>query len=374
MNRQLFKVISGIVLLAVLLTACGGSVAPAAAPTTAAAAPTAAPVPATAPDKVTLQSKWAAQAQFAGYYAALDQGYYKDENLDVTILEGGPNIAPEQVVASGGAQFGIDWMGSLLSSRDQGINLVNIAQPFQRGAILELSWKDSNINGVPDLKGKTVGVWGFGNEFDLMAALAKNNINKDKDLTIFQQPFDMNDLLNRKIDAAAAMTYNEYAQVLEAGHAPGELNVINFTDEGTAMLEDGIFTTADWLKDPKNQDIAVRFVRASLKGWQYCRDNQAACVDIVLKHGPALGKNHQAWMMNEINKLIWPSPNGIGVMDEAAWQRTADTALKFGVIKNAASKDAYTTDYVQKALAGITGDVKGTSWQPTTVKLDGAKP
>jgi NitT/TauT family transport system substrate-binding protein len=369
MNRQLLKVLSGAVMLAVLLAACGGAAAPTAAP---AVAPTAAP--AAAPDKVALQSKWVVQAQFAGYYAALDQGYYKDENLDVTILEGGPNIAPEQVVASGGAQFGIDWMGSLLSSRDQGVNLVNIGQVFQRGAILEVTWKDSNISGVGDLKGKTVGVWGFGNEFDLYAALAKYNINKDKDLTIFQQPFDMNDFLNKKIDAAAAMTYNEYAQVLEAGHSPSELNVINFTTEGTAMLEDGIFVTADWLKDSKNQDIAVRFLRASFKGWMYCRDNQAACVDIVVKHGPALGKNHQAWMMNEINKLIWPSPSGIGVLDDADWQRTANTALKFGVIKAAASKDSYTTDYAQKALSGLTGDTKGASWQPTAVTLDGAKP
>src|SRR5579859_767606 len=216
MKPRSYQFFTGLVALALILTACSG------------AATTAAPA---TPDKVSLQLKWVTQAQFAGYYAALDQGYYKAQNLDVTILEGGPNIAPEQVVASGGAQFGLDWMGSLLSSRDQKVNLVNIAQVFQRGAILELSWKSSNINGVDGLKGKTVGVWGFGNEFDLYAALAKHNINKDSDLSIFQQPFDMNDFLNHKIDAAAAMTYNEYAQVLEAGHSPSELNVINFTDE-----------------------------------------------------------------------------------------------------------------------------------------------
>jgi NitT/TauT family transport system substrate-binding protein len=359
MKSRSYQLFAGLMAVTLILTACGG------------AATTAAPA---TPDKVSLQLKWVTQAQFAGYYAALDQGYYKAQNLDVTILEGGPNIAPEQVVASGGAQFGLDWMGSLLSSRDQKVNLVNIGQVFQRGAILELSWKDSNIQGVDGLKGKTVGVWGFGNEFDLYAALAKHNINKDQDVKIFQQPFDMNDFLNRKIDAAAAMTYNEYAQVLEAGHSPSELNVINFTDEGTAMLEDGIFTTADWIKDPKNQDIAVRFLRASFQGWIYCRDNQASCVDIVVKHGPALGKNHQTWQMNEINKLIWPSPNGIGQMDPAAWQRTADTALKFGVIKTAATKDSYVTDYATKALSGITGDTKGAAWQPAIVALDGAKP
>jgi NitT/TauT family transport system substrate-binding protein len=359
MKPRSYRLFTGLIAAALMITACGG------------AATTAAPA---APDKVSLQLKWVTQAQFAGYYAALDQGLYKAENLDVTILEGGPNIGPEQVVASGGAQFGLDWMGSLLSSREQKLNLVNVAQVFQRGAILEVSWKDSNINGVDDLKGKTVGVWGFGNEFDLYAALAKHNINKDSQVKIFQQPFDMNDFLNRKIDAAAAMTYNEYAQVLEAGHSPSELNIINFTTEGTAMLEDGIFTTADWLKDAKNQDITVRFLRASFRGWIYCRDNQAGCVDMVVKHGPALGKNHQAWQMNEINKLIWPSPKGIGIMDPAAWQRTADTALSFGVIKTAATKDAYTTDYATKALLGVTEDTNGAAWQPTTVTLTGAKP
>jgi len=357
MKSRKYPFFAGLMAVALIVTACGGAAAPSG--------------PA---DKVSLQLKWATQAQFAGYYAALDQGFYKAQNLDVTILEGGPNIAPEQVVASNGAQFGLDWMGSLLSSREQNVNLVNIGQVFQRGAILEVTWKDANITSVDGLKGKTVGVWGFGNEFDLYAALAKHNINKDSDVTIFQQPFNMNDFLNRKVDAAAAMTYNEYAQVLEAGHSPSELNVINFTDEGTAMLEDGIFTTADYLKDAKNQDVATRFLRASYQGWIYCRDHQDACVDIVVKHGPALGKNHQAWMMNEINKLIWPSPNGIGVMDPTAWQRTADTALSFGVIKTAASKDAYTTDYTTKALAGITDDTKGAAWKPATVTLDGAKP
>ena len=357
MKSRTYPFFAGLMAVALILTAC------ASAPATAGPA-----------DKVSLQLKWVTQAQFAGYYAALDQGFFKAQNLDVTILEGGPNIAPEQVVASGGVQFGLDWMGSLLSSREQKVNLVNIGQVFQRGAILEVTWKDAGITSVDGLKGKTVGVWGFGNEFDLYAALAKHNINKDSDVSIFQQPFDMNDFLNRKIDAAAAMTYNEYAQVLEAGHSPSELNVINFTDEGTAMLEDGIFTTADWLKDAKNQDIATRFLRASYQGWIYCRDHQDACVDIVVKHGPALGKNHQAWMMNEINKLIWPSPSGIGQMDSAAWQRTADTALKFGVIKTAAGKDSYTTDYTTKALAGITDDTKGADWKPTTVTLTGAKP
>jgi len=101
------------------------------------------------------------------------------------------------------------------------------------------------------------------------------------------------------------------------------------------MLEDGIFAKADYLKPPKNKDVAARFVRASLKGWEYCRDKPAECVDIVLKESPVLGREHQAWMMAEINKLVWGPPKPatpLGRMDPAAFKRTADIALKFGVI------------------------------------------
>ncbi|KPV46058.1 hypothetical protein SE17_43695, partial [Kouleothrix aurantiaca] len=170
------------------------------------AEPTAASAPAASgtPDKVTLQLKWVAQAQFAGYYAAADQGFYKDENLDVTIKPGGPDIAPEQVVASGPAEFGINWLASLLSVREQGTPLVNIAQVFRNAGMRELSWKDSNISTPADWKGKKVAVWFFGNEFNLLATLAKYNLDKDKDITLVQQPFDMNMLLNKEVDAAAA--------------------------------------------------------------------------------------------------------------------------------------------------------------------------
>src|SRR5207248_2380859 len=103
-------------------------------------------------------------------------------------------------------------------------------------------------------------------------------------------------------------------------------NVIDFNKVGTAMLQDGIFTTEDFLKDAKNQDIAVRFLRASFQGWIYCRDHYEECTDIVVQQGTALGRGHQLWQMNEVNKLIWPSPNGIGVMDPALFQQTAGIA------------------------------------------------
>jgi NitT/TauT family transport system substrate-binding protein len=344
--------------LAVTLAACGGAPAQAPAPTTAPAdqpAATSAPAaePTTAPasgagDAVTLQTKWVAQAQFAGYYAALEQGFYKEEGLDVTIRPGGPDIVPAQVVAAGQAQFGLDWLPSTLANREQGVPLVNIAQIYQYSGMREISWKESNINSPADLKGKKVAVWFGGNELQLLATLAKYNIDKDNDVELVKQPFDMNLLLNKEVDAAAAMTYNEYFQVLSAGHKPEELNIIDFNAEGTAMLEDGIFTTEEFLKDAKNQDIAARFVRASIKGWAFCRDNVDACVDTVLKNDASgvMKRDAQQWQMQEVNKLIWGDPANkdakIGYLDPEAFKRTADIAQKYGVLTKAPDEGAYT--------------------------------
>lgn len=360
MSRNIILIFAAQLIAAIALAACGGAGAPSGAK-----------------DKVTLQLKWVPQAQFAGYYAAKEKGYYDAENLDVTVRPGGPDITPEQVVAAGQAQFGIDWLPSLLASRDSGTPLVNVAQVFQKSGMLSIRWKDVGLKGVPDYKGKKIAVWLGGNEFELYATLAKYSLDPKKDLEIVSQPFDMNLLLDRKVSAAAAMTYNEYAQVLEVKnpatgklYQPDELDVVDFNREGTAMLEDGVFSTETFLKDAKNQDITTRFLKASFRGWMYCRDNQADCVDIVLKQGPTLPKGHQTWQMNEINKLVWPSPNGVGVMDDKLFQQTADIALKYGVIKKAADKSGYNADYAKKAVAALSGqDTNGANWKATTITL-----
>jgi NitT/TauT family transport system substrate-binding protein len=329
-------------------------------------------------DSVTLQLKWVTQAQFAGYYAAEEQGYYDEECLDVTIKVGGPDITPEQVVASGGAEFGINWLPSLLATRDKGGDLVNIAQVFARSGMTEVTWKDSGIESVSEMRGKKVGVWCCGNEFELFAALTKNGIDpKDKsDVTIVNQPFDMNLFLQRQVDAAAAMTYNELAQVLEQKNPDtgqlytlDDLNVITMEEAGTAMLEDGIFVRADWIGDEQNQDIAKRFLKASFRGWIFCRDTQEECLQIVLDNGPTLGEGHQRWQLNEINALIWPNDTGIGIMDPQDFERTADIAHQFKVISKPATDDAYRTDLAEAALGEIDEDTKGAEWQKEVVEV-----
>lgn len=303
-------------------------------------------------DAVRLQLKWVTQAQFAGYYAARAKGFYTAENLAVTIQAGGPSTVPEQVVAAGGAHFGIDWLPSLLAVRDRGIGLVNIAQVFAHSGMREIAFKSSGIRNPADLRGRKVAVWFAGNEFELLATLEKYGIDRRRDVTLVPQPSDMSLLLDKKVDAAAAMTYNEYNQVLDAGVKPEDLVVIDFNVEGTAMLQDGIFAASEWLRDPKNKQIAARFLRASLKGWEFCRQAVGECVDLVLRENPALGREHQTRMLAEVTKLIWgpPTPRTpLGKMDPDAFKRTADIAFRFGVITKPADAGAHTDEIWEMA-------------------------
>jgi NitT/TauT family transport system substrate-binding protein len=329
--------------------------------------------------KVTLQLKWVTQAQFAGFYAAKTKGFYRQAGLDVTIKVGGPDISPEQVVLGKQAEFGINWLPSLLAQRDTGANLVNIGQVYTRSGTTEVTWKDSGINSMKKMKGKKYGVWILGNEFEQEAALVKAGLDPKKDVTLVKQNFDMVAFLKRQIDAASAMTYNELAQVLESKNPNtgklyklSDLNVFKMSDLGTGMLQDGIFVRGDWIKSKANQATSVKFLTASLKGWAYCRDHFKACVSIVLANGPALPKGHQTWQMNEVNALIWPNRLGVGVMDPVSFKNTANIAFKFKVIKKKASAAAYRSDLAKKAVAALKKqgvDVFGKKWKKAVVKL-----
>lgn len=312
---------------------------------------------------VSLQLQWVAQSQFAGYYAAVAQGFYEDEGLDVTILEGAVEIVPQQVVASGDAEFGIAWVPKVMESRAAGADLVNIAQIFQRSGTLQVSFVDTGIESVEDFEGMRIGSWGFGNEHELFAAMRAAGVDPDNpdDVTIVQQPFDMSLLINGEVDAAQAMIYNEYAQVLEAVDpdtgelifTADDLNVIDMNDVGTAMLQDHIFTSEAWLAEDGNEEVAVAFVKASMRGWAYCRDNFDECVEIVLENGPTLGEGHMRWQLNEINKLVWPSPDGIGTLDLDLYEQTIDVAIEGEVISEAPDESAYTLDIAAAALEAL---------------------
>jgi NitT/TauT family transport system substrate-binding protein len=267
----------------------------------------------------------------------------------------------------------------MLQSREGGTDLVSIAQIFQRSGTRMASFKAANITSPATMAGKKIGSWLGGNEPELFAGLTKASLDPTKE-NIIKQNFDMSGLLKGDLDVAQAMIYNEYAQVLEAKnpatgqlYTPADLNVVDFNDPavGTAMLQDQIFATDKWLKTGNNADIAAKFLQATFKGWIYCRDNAQKCVDIVLAKGSQLGASHQAWQMNEINALIWPSPNGIGLLDKALYDQTISIATTYKVLKAAPAAAATRTDLAQKALdaLGTSVDTKGANFAKQTITL-----
>jgi NitT/TauT family transport system substrate-binding protein len=329
---------------------------------------------------VRLQLQWVPQAQFAGYFAAAAEGYYEDQGLNVTFVPASPDLAPHVAgSAEDGPEFTISWVPKVLEARvgTPPSDLVNIAQVFQRSGTLSVSWKDSNITSPADFAGKKVGVWDFGNEFEVTAAARKHGLEVGTDFEKVIQPFDMTLLLSRDIDVAEAMIYNEYAQVLEAEnpetgelYQPEDLNVIDYNEEGTAMLQDALFVRKAWLEQSGNEDVATRFLEASFRGWIFCRENPDKCIEYTVDQGSTLGAGHQAWMMNEINPLIWPSPNGIGMMDQALWDQTVAVAVEAKIIPEAPPAEAFRTDLAEKALANMTDvDTKGEDFTKGTVEV-----
>jgi NitT/TauT family transport system substrate-binding protein len=285
-----------------------------------------------AADKITLQLKWVTQAQFAGYYVAKDKGFYKEENLDVEIKPGGPDIAPPQVIAGGGADVIIDWMPSALASREKGVPLVNIAQPFKRSGMMLTCRKETGVTKPEDFKGRTLGVWFYGNEYPFLSWMSKLKIptNGGTDgITVLKQGFNVDPLLQKQADCISTMTYNEYWQVIDAGIPAANLVTFKYEDQGVATLEDGLYVLEDKLKDAAFTDKMVRFVRASMKGWKWAEANPDAAADVVLENDQtgAQTEKHQKRMMGEIAKLTAGSG---GALDPADYQRTVKSLLSGG--------------------------------------------
>ena len=307
-----------------------------------------------AADKVTLQLKWVTQAQFAGYYVAKDKGFYKDANLDVTIKPGGPDIAPEQVIAGGGADVVVTWLPAALATREKGVALVNIAQPFKRSG-LELTCRaETGIKAPADLKGRTLGVWFYGNEYPFLNWMGKLGYKTDGSaggVKVLKQGFNVDPLLQKQADCISTMTYNEYWQVIDAGYKPAQLVVFKYEDEGVATLEDGLYVMEDKLKDPAFVDKMARFVKASMKGWAWARANSDAAAKIVLDNDAsgAQTEHHQQQMMSEINKL---TEGSTGKLDKADYERTVKTLLTGGSdpVITKEPTGAYTDVVIDKAM------------------------
>ena len=285
-----------------------------------------------AEDDVTLQLKWVTQAQFAGYYVAQDKGFYDEEDLNVTIKPGGPDIAPTQVLAGGGADVAVEWMPAALAAREKGLPMVNIAQPFKSSGMMLTCRKDAGIETTDDFKGKTLGVWFFGNEFPFLSWMSKLELpteGGEDGVTVLKQGFNVDPLLQNQAACVSTMTYNEYWQVIDAGLTPDDLNVFKYEEQGVATLEDGLYALEENLADPAFEDKMVRFVRASMKGWKYAEENPDEAAEIVLDNDAsgAQTEEHQKRMMGEVAKLTAGSN---GALDEADYERTVQSLLSGG--------------------------------------------
>ncbi|NCQ25058.1 MAG: nitrate ABC transporter substrate-binding protein [Rhodobacteraceae bacterium CG17_big_fil_post_rev_8_21_14_2_50_63_15] len=285
-----------------------------------------------AADDMTLQLKWVTQAQFAGYYVAQDKGFYTEEDLNVTIKPGGPDIAPTQVIAGGGADVTVEWMPAALSAREKGLPLVNIAQPFKSSGMMLTCLKESGVTGPQDFKGRTLGVWFFGNEFPFLSWMSQLGIpttGGTDGVTVLKQGFNVDPLLQKQADCISTMTYNEYWQVIDAGISADDLITFKYEDQGVATLEDGLYVLEDKLSDPAEVDKLTRFVRASMKGWKWAEENPAQAAMIVLDNDAtgAQTEGHQIRMMGEVAKLTAGSN---GALDPADYERTVQSLLSGG--------------------------------------------
>jgi NitT/TauT family transport system substrate-binding protein len=364
MKKKLLSVLLVLCMVfAVLATGCSTDTSkeeptgtPDKAEATKAAEPTKAPE-ATKPaelQKVTLQLKWLPQSQFMGYYVAQEKGYYAEEGIEIEILPGGSDIIPEQQVYNGVADIGVTWVSSLLKYQSQGWELTHVGQIFQKSAMLLVSKATTGINSPADLAGKKVGSWFGGNEYEIYALLEANGLDKDKDLELVQQDYTMNQIIGGEIDAASAMTYNEYGLLLESGLTDADLKVLDMNDAGVAMLEDCLFVNSEWIAE--NEDLYVRFLKASIKGWaDACADPEAAG-NTVFNVDQSVSLDHQIYMAKEVAKLVVPEgfdAANIGYIDMDAIGQTADLALKYGLLTEAAVLDdtTITSKYWEQAVA-----------------------
>ena len=286
-----------------------------------------------AADPLTLQLKWVTQAQFAGYYVARDKGFYEEEDLDVTIRPGGPDIAPTQVLAGGGADVAVEWMPAALAAREKGLPLVNIAQPFKSSGMMLTCLKETGIaDPKTDFRGKTLGVWFSGNEYPFLSWMNHLGLPTDggpEGVTVLKQGFNVDPLLQKQAACISTMTYNEYGQVLDAGIAPEDLVTFKYEDQGVATLEDGLYVLESTLADPAMEDRLVRFVRASMKGWKYAEEHPDEAAEIVIENDETGAQTieHQRFMMGEVARLTAGSN---GALDEADFRRTVETLMSGG--------------------------------------------
>jgi NitT/TauT family transport system substrate-binding protein len=373
---------------------------------------------------VRVQLRGTLRTEFAGFIAAIEEGYYESADLDVTLVESGPDTNAVAAGSAGdGPEFTVAWVPGVLQERGTGASdLVEIAQLFQRSGTLSLSWRDDGITGPKDFADKRVGTFPFGDGLEVLAGAIHAGVQPGSAFKAVTQEGDLDGPIDRDLDVAQTTIYDGYARVLESTnprthglYESSDLNVINWYDEGTAMLQDAIFARASWLDREGNEELAQRFLKATFLGWIHCRDHAAECVQATIdaserpvvssgaqggqpaaspaaaasasaaspaapassgsgssapRPRPTFGPGHHAWAMNEVNALVWPSPAGLGVVDPTLWEHTVDVCLGAGFIPSAPPAEAVRSDLALAALAELPDlDTTGLSFAKSTIEI-----
>ena len=281
----------------------------------------------------TLMPLWSPQAQFAGYYVALDKGIYARQGIDLKILRAGPGHSPADALRKGTADFAVLWLTTALQHRTEGTHLVNLAQINQRSSMMLISRKTSGIQSIADMDGKKVGLWEGDVSIPPRAIFARNRIKVRE----VRQSHSVNLFLRGGIDVTSAMWYNEYHIIINSGIDPEELNVMFLRDQGMNFLEDGIYTLDKNLQ--KDPSLAAAFVDASLEGWRYAFDHPDETLDIVIKymreaHLPA-NRVQQKWMLDRMRDLMMPvRPKGkLGDLAEQDYEAVGLVMKENGLIR-----------------------------------------
>jgi NitT/TauT family transport system substrate-binding protein len=295
----------------------------------------------TARKPVRVVMHWDHQAQFAGYYVALDKGYYADEGLDVTIVRGGPSTSPCEMVADGKSEFCLTMLSTALEKREMGIPLVLLAQVVNRSNFEVVAWKHPDgpsgpeINTPADLEGRKITIWERDFRLPYEAFFEAQNIHAE----ILPQYYSLSLFLNHGADACSAMRYNEYHWLLQHGVREEDLSVFPLWENGVPLPEDGIYTLeSTFAKDP---EMCRAFTRASLKGWNYAHENPDEALDAVMERVESVqlptNRPHMRWMLDEILASIFPGDNGgwvYGKLSEKAYRQACGMLKRRGAIEN----------------------------------------
>jgi len=284
-------------------------------------------------DNVALRLKWLHQSQFAGYYAAEQEGFYKKEGINIKLVPGGAETPSIQIVAGGSEQFGVSGMAQLIEARAKGIPVVALATTYRKNPLIWFGI-DESIKTPQDLVGKKVGLTVGSNSDLLFRAMLKKNDVRIEDINIVPVKYNLALLLEGKVDM-----YEGYLtdQPISAELSGYKTRILNPSDYGIYFYGDTLFTTEKVIQE--NPDLVRRFTRATLKGWEFAYDNPEKAVDYVLMYSDQLNREQEMRGMEASLELIRPDDKSVGTIELDVVQQMQDLLVDYGIIKSAIDLD-----------------------------------